>query len=459
MLFLGGVYVYHADTLKEKMHLFLKILWPIMVTQISLSMMNLVDTIMAGRVGTNDLAGVAIGASVWSPVFTGMNGVTLAVTPIIAHHLGRNEQNKIHNTVTQAIYLAFMIAIMIIITGLFMVSPILNMMDLDSEVQYIAGNYLGGLAFGVIPLFISNVLRNFYDGQGLTRISMFITILAVPFNIFFNYSLIFGKFGLPELGGIGAGYATGLTYWVILIASIFMLFKIESIKRHRVFVDWVKPSLLAFKEQLKIGVPIGLSIFFEASIFSVVTLLIGAMFSTVVIAANQVVISFTTLIFMIPLSLSMALTIVVGFSVGGKRLDNAKHYSFLGVLSGLGILSVTAIFLYFNRMSIAGWYSNDPEVIHYAGNLFLIAILFQLSDGAQAGLQGVLRGYKDVKVPFFIAFISYWILGIPIGYSLARFTDLGPFGLWIGISIGLTGAAVGFLIRLKIIYRKQKHVI
>ena len=288
---------------------------------------------------------------------------------------------------------------------------------------------------------------------------MFITILAVPFNIFFNYTLIFGKFGLPALGGIGAGYATGLTFWVILIASMFMLFKIDMIRRFRIFVDWVKPSLSSFKEQLKIGVPIGLSIFFEASIFSVVTLLIGAMFSTVVIAANQVVISFTTLIFMIPLSLSMALTIVVGFSVGGERLDNAKQYGFIGVLSGIGVLGLAAIFMFFNREWIASWYSTDPEVIRYAGNLFLIAILYQLSDGAQAGLQGVLRGYKDVKVPFFIAFVSYWLLGIPIGYSLARFTDLGPFGLWIGISIGLTGAAIGFLTRLRIIYRKQKELV
>lgn len=451
--------MYHAESFKEKFHLFLRIMWPIMVTQISLSMMNLVDTVMAGRVGTSDLAGVAIGASVWAPIFTGMNGITLAVTPIIAHHLGRKEEHKIHNTVMQGIYLAFMIAVVIIVAGLFLVSPILDIMDLDPSVQHIAKNYLGGLAFGIIPLFVSNVLRNFYDGQGLTRITMFITILAVPFNVFFNYSLIFGKFGLPALGGIGAGYATGLTFWIILIVSTFMLFKIEVIRRFKIFVIWVRPSLTSFKEQLAIGIPIGLSIFFEASIFSVVTLLIGTMFSTTIIAANQVVISFTSLIFMIPLSLSMALTIVVGFSVGGNRLDNAKHFSFIGVLSGLGVLILAAIFMFFNREWIASWYSTDPEVISFASSLFLMAILYQISDGAQAGLQGVLRGYKDVKVPFFIAFVSYWILGIPIGYSLARFTDLGPFGLWVGISIGLTGAAIGFLTRLRIIYRKQKEVV
>ncbi|PXW89791.1 MATE family multidrug resistance protein [Streptohalobacillus salinus] len=449
--------MYHAESWQEKLRLFLRILWPIMITQISLSMMNLVDTIMAGQVGTNDLAGVAIGASIWSPVFTGMNGITLAITPIIAHYLGRKEEHKIHNAVMQGIYLAFIIALLIIVAGQFVVPFVLNIMDLDPSVSHIAKHYLLGLSFGVIPLFISNVLRNFYDGQGLTRITMFITVIAIPFNVFFNYSLIFGKFGLPQLGGIGAGYATAFTYWIILFASIYMLFKVEKMRRYHIFVDWVKPSLNAFKEQLKIGIPIGLSIFFEVSIFSVVTLLIGAMFSTTIIAANQIVISFTSLIFMIPLSLSMALTIVVGFSVGGHKLEAAKQYSFLGVLSGIGVLLIAAVFMLFFREGIAGWYSTDPEVISYAGRLFLIAILYQLSDGAQAGLQGVLRGYKDVQLPFFIAFVSYWILGIPIGYLLARFTDLGPFGLWIGISIGLTGAAVGFLIRLRINYRRERR--
>ncbi|WP_440897392.1 MATE family efflux transporter [Amphibacillus sp. Q70] len=448
--------MYHAETLKEKIKLFLKILWPIMITQISLSLMNLVDTIMAGRVGTEDLAGVAIGASLWSPVFTGMNGILLAVTPIIAQYLGRGQKDRIHYTVTQAIYLATVIAGLIILVGTFALSPILNLMDLDPEVKHIALHYLLGLSTGIIPLFISNVLRNFYDAQGFTRISMLITVLAVPFNVGLNYCLIFGKLGLPELGGIGAGYATALTYCIILILSIVMTFKLNTVRHYQLFVQWVKPSFKAWKEQLTIGIPIGLSIFFESSIFSVVTLIIGIMFSTAMIAANQIVISFSSLIFMLPLSVSMALTIVVGYSVGGKRIDAAKQYSFLGVLGGVGALSITAIFIFFFREHIARLYSNDAEAIQLAAQLFLITILYQLSDAIQAGLQGVLRGYKDVKIPFFIAFTSYWILGLPTGYLLATMTNLGPFGLWLGISIGLTSAAVGFLIRLRYNFRKEK---
>ncbi|SDC41179.1 multidrug resistance protein, MATE family [Pelagirhabdus alkalitolerans] len=448
--------MYHAESYKEKLQLFLKIAWPIIITQMSMALMNLVDTIMAGRVGTHDLAGVAIGTSLWSPVFTGMNGVLLAITPMIAQHLGRGQSDRIHHTVTQAIYLASLIGMVIILAGMMLINPVLLFMDLEPGVSEIAKGYLGGLAIGIIPLFIANVYRNFHDGHGFTRITMFITVLAVPFNILINYSLIFGRFGLPQLGGVGVGYATGITFWIILITSIIVSFKVDRIRHYKVLVDWVKPSLSAWKEQMAIGLPIGLSIFFEASIFSVVTLLIGSMFSTTAIAANQIVISFTTLIFMIPLSLSKALTIVVGFSVGGERFDDAKQYSFLGIYSSIGILATFAVVLFFLRDTIAGLYSNDPEVIAFASQLFLIAMIYQLSDAAQSSIQGVLRGYKDVQAPFLIAIVSYWLVGIPIGYSLAAFTNANAFGLWIGISLGLTGAAVGFLLRLRYIYRQQK---
>lgn len=329
-------------------------------------------------------------------------------------------------------------------------------MNLEPAVNHIAFHYLVGLAIGIIPLFASSVLRYFFDAQGFTRITMIITVLAVPFNVVLNYGFIFGKLGLPALGGIGAGYATAITYWIIFFFSVWMTFKVEAVRKYRLFVQWAYPSWKAMKEQLSIGVPIGLSIFFESSIFAVVTLLIGMMFTTVTIAAHQVALNFTSLIFMIPLSISMALTIVVGYSVGGGKFQTAKQYGRLGVWGGIGILSVGAIFLYLFREEIASLYTVDPEVIALAGQFFIFAIVYQISDAAQAGLQGVLRGYKDVKVPFITAFISYWIIGIPSGYLLAVFTPFNAFGFWIGIILGLTCAAIGFFVRLKII---QKRVI
>lgn len=361
----------HVDTRKEKLQLFIRILWPIMVTQVSLYAMNLVDTMMSGRVGTDDLAGVAIGSSLWMPVFTGINGILLAVTTIVAQLVGSGQKNKISDAVTQAIYLSFGLAFFVFLGGFFFLEPILSLMSLAPAVEHISYHYLIGLSFGIVPLFLANVLRNFYDGQGFTRITMIIIVLAVPFNVLLNYGFIFGNFGLPGLGGIGAGYATAVTYWIILIISIWMTFRIPVLRKYQLFVKWAKPSLKTWKEQLSIGIPIGLSIFFESSIFAVVTLLMGAMFTTVTVAAHQVAISFTSLIFMIPLSISMALTIVVGFSVGGKRIESAKQYGRLGVFGGVGFLAVGSVFLYFFREEIAYLYTTDRDVVIMAGQFFI----------------------------------------------------------------------------------------
>jgi MATE family multidrug resistance protein len=449
--------MHHVKTWQEKIVLFLAILWPIMVTQVSFYAMNLVDTMMSGRVGTNDLAGVAIGSSLWMPIFTGINGILLAVTPVVAQLLGKGQRDQISYSVIQALYVSILLALAVGLSGAFLLRPILSIMNVDPAVYHIAFHYLIGLSIGIIPLFAANVLRYFFDAQGYTRITMIITVLAVPFNVLLNYGFIFGEMGLPELGGIGAGYATAITYWIILLLSIWMTFKIDVLRHYHLFVKWVVPSWKAWKELLSVGIPIGLSIFFETSIFSVVTLLIGMMFTTITVAAHQVALSFTSLIFMIPLSISMALTIVVGFSVGGGRLQSARQYSNLGVLGGIGIMAIGAVFLYFFREQIASLYTDDREVILLASQFFIIAIFYQLSDAAQAGLQGVLRGYKDVKIPFITAFISYWIIGIPSGYLLASFTDFGPFGFWIGIILGLTCAAIGFLVRLIIIQKRTEN--
>ncbi|WP_102345097.1 MATE family efflux transporter [Bacillus sp. Marseille-P3661] len=451
--------MHHAKTFKKKTGLFFIILWPILVTQMGLYAMNLFDTMMSGRAGTDDLAGVAIGSSLWFPVFTGINGILLAVTPIVAQYIGEGQRDKISQTVTQGLYLSVLIACLVIGIGAISLEPILTFMELEPAVHHIAKHYLIGLSFGIIPLFAANVLRYFFDAQGKTRITMVITIVAVPINIVLNYGLIFGKFGLPELGGIGAGYATAITYWLLLLISIWMTFNIKGVQSYKLFVHWCKPSMQAWKEQLAIGVPMGLSIFFEASIFSAVTLLIGSMFDTVTVAAHQAALNFTSLIFMVPLSISMALTILVGYEVGAKNYEDAKQYSLLGVSSAILVLAISSVFLYFYREHIAYLYTDNHEVVEMTMKFIIFAIIYQLSDATQASLQGVLRGYKDVTIPFITALVSYWGIGLPVGYMLSTYTELGAFGYWVGITIGLTSAAIGFVVRLSFIQRRHIKVI
>jgi MATE family multidrug resistance protein len=180
------------------------------------------------------------------------------------------------------------------------------------------------------------------------------------------------------------------------------------------------------------------------------------MFDTVTVAAHQVTLSFSSLVFMIPLSISMALTIVVAYEAGAGRYADAKQYTLLGVLGALGIMAAAAFFMLAFREPIALIYNDQPEVIEMAKQFFLFAIIYQLSDASQASLQGVLRGYKDVTVPFMTALVSYWVIGFPAGLALAVLTPLEAYGFWVGITIGLTCAAAGFFVRLIIVQRKVR---
>ena len=439
---------------KDKGKLFFKILLPILITQLGLFAMNFVDVMMSGRSGAYDLAGVAIGSSLWTPVYTGLGGILMAITPIVAQLLGAKNKKNVPHSVVQGIYLSIIISILVVVIGGLLLAPILTLMNLESEVSHIAKHYLIGLAFGIIPLFIYSVLRGFIDALAQTRVTMFITLMALPINVGLNYVLIFGKFGFPKLGGIGAGYATTITYWCITLFTIFIIHKQEPFVKFGIFTKIYRISFSAWKEILKIGVPIGFSIFFETSIFAAVTLLMSS-FNTVTIASHQAALNFASFLYMIPMSVSMALTILVGFEIGAKRTKDARVYSLLGIIVAVMMAIVCAALIYWFKEPIAGLYTTDPEVLILTQHFLIYAIFFQLSDAIQAPIQGALRGYKDVNVTFFMAFVSYWIIGLPIGYLLAQYTDFGAFGYWIGLIAGLAAGAICLSFRLHVL-QKQK---
>jgi MATE family multidrug resistance protein len=442
---------------KERLHLFIKIVVPILITQLGLFSMNLFDIMMTGNVGATDLAGVAIASGLWVPVYTGLSGILLSITPIVAQLVGAKKTKGVPFSITQGVYVAFAMSILVICIGAVLINPILTGMNLEAEVRYVAKYYLIALGFGIVPLFVYTVLRCFIDALGHTRTSMIITLLSLPINVLLNYLLIFGKLGLPALGGIGAGVASALTYWLIMIISLYIVLKKRPFTKYPLFKKLYPVSFSKWKEILLIGVPIGLSIFFETSIFSAVTLLMSS-FDTVTIASHQVALNFASLLYMIPLSISMALTILVGFEVGAGRIQDAKQYTIMGVVSAVLLSSICAVFLYFFRAEVAYLYTKDPEVITLTTAFLLYAIFFQLSDAIAAPIQGALRGYKDVNVTFMLAFVSYWIIGLPIGYILANYTDFGAFGYWIGLICGLAAGAIGLSWRLSILQNRYMAI-
>lgn len=445
-------------SLQHKFRRLMVILGPIVVTQVALVMMNFVDTMMAGRFSAVDLAGVAIGANLWVPVFLGLSGILVALTPIVAQLEGAQRRKEVGTAVFQGVYVALLLSLLLIVAGTFSLQPVLMRMALEPDVHRVAHDYLVGLSWGIPPLFVYTVLRSFIDALGQTRVSMLITVASLPLNVFFNYVLIFGKWGFPRLGGVGAGYATAITYGLIGIFALAVVARVRPFSSYQVFERLRPVDVAAWREQLRIGLPIGFSIFVEVSIWSAVTLLMSQ-FGTVVIAANQAAFNFSEMLYMFPLSISMALTIAVGFEVGAKRLRDAAEYIRIGIGTSLAAALVSALILLLFRDAVAALYTTDTDVLQLISAFLLYAIFFQLSDAVAAPIQGSLRGYKDVNVAFMLSIVSHWVIALPLGLVLARSTPLGPFGYWIGLITGLACGAAGLAWRLRRVQRQAEAVV
>lgn len=447
----------HETThLKEKWSLMLKIVFPILVTQVALYLVSFFDILMSSRYGSEDLAGVAVGSSLWVPIYTGLAGILLAITPIVAQLVGAKKKDEVKTVVQQGLFLSLALSTLIIFLLFIAIDPILQIMTLEPRVESIARSYVLAMIIGIIPLFAYTVLRSYMDALGKTRITMIITLLSAPINIVFNYLLIFGNFGFPELGGAGAGYASAITYWLIFLIAVGVAHKLQPFQQYELFKNWTSIQFSKWRDISFIGVPIGLSIFAETSIFSAVTLMMST-YSTAVISAHQIALNFTSLLYMIPLSISIGATVLVGYEVGAKRYKDARTYSWLSVGAAVIISFFSACILFFFREQIASIYTTDETVIQLTIQFFVFAALFQLSDAIQAPVQGSLRGYKDVNVTFIMAIISYWVIGLPIGYMLSKYTDFGPFGYWIGLIVGLTAGAITLSARLIRIQRKKNE--
>jgi len=440
-------------SLPEKRQHFLAILWPILMTQLGFYAMVFFNTVMSGHAGANDLAGVAIGASLWMPLSTGITGILLALTPIVVHYMGAGRRDNVPFVVVQGAYLAIALSLCVIFFGFLTLKPILNTMHLDAPVRDIALRYLRGISLGIMPFFVYMVFRCFIEALGQTRVTMFITFISLPVNLLLNYLLIFGKLGFPRLGGVGAGYATAITYWCILFIALYVVHRVEPFAVFGLFKKWYTVSPSAWVEHLKLGVPIGFSIFFETSFFAGVTLLMSQ-FGTITIAAHQAALNFASMLYMVPLSISMALTITVGFEVGAKRYHDAKQYSLIGICTALGMAICCGIGLLLFNERVAGLYTKDLSVLLLTKQFLIFAIFFQLSDAIATPMQGVLRGYKDVNFAFFICLASYWLIGLPLGHILAVYTPWGAMGYWIGFNVGLAIGASCLIGRIITVQKK-----
>lgn len=446
--------MYKTKCLREKLVLFLKIFFPILIYQFANYSASFVDTAMTGQYNTMDLAGVSMATSIWNPFFTFLTGIVSALVPIIGHHLGRGKKEEVASDFYQFIYLALGLSVVLLGMVLFLAPTILNHIGLEAAVAAVAVRYLWFLSIGIIPLLLFSVIRSLLDSLGLTKLSMYLMLLLLPLNSGFNYLLIYGAFGVPELGGAGAGLGTSLAYWVLLGISVLVLFKQEKLKAlHLEKRIPLNINMDKIKEGVRLGLPIGGTVFAEVAVFSVVGLIM-AKFSSLIIASHQSAMNFSSLMYAFPMSISSAMAIVVSYEVGAKRFDDAKTYIGLGRWTALIFAAFTLTFLYIFRGNVASLYGNDPKFIDLTARFLTYSLFFQLADTFAAPLQGILRGYKDTVIPFYLGLLGYWGVAIPVATLFDSLTDFGAYSYWIGLIISLIVSGALYRWRLTVIMKR-----
>lgn len=427
---------------------------PILIAQLAQMANGVIDTVMAGHASAEDLAGVAIGASLWVPVLLFFAGVLSALQPTVSGHRGAGELHKIMPTTWQGIYIA-LVAMVVMVLLLVNTQPVLRILQLDAVTAAIADGYLDAFAWGVPALLLLTALRGLTDGLGHTRVimvfSLISTLLNLPLNYIFIYGFDFIIFQLPAMGGIGCGWATSIANWVATLALLVYLNRSATFKNFHLIGDWVAPAKSEIVRLLKLGLPIGFTMFIEVSMFCMIALFLAPLGSTTV-AGHQIVLNVTSVLFMLPLSLGMALTLRISFLVGAADHDEARLLARSSLLLAVGISCINAPILFFGREWLAGLYTSDVSVQQVATTLFMLAALFQIVDVIQVTMINVQRGYKDTKTPMFIMLLSFWGICLPLGYVLT-FKDwltapLGAPGFWMALIAGLTCAALLLTVRM-----------
>ncbi|MDY4366358.1 MATE family efflux transporter [Pectobacterium brasiliense] len=430
---------------------------PVIIAQVSQTSMGVVDTIMAGAYSATDMAAVAVGTSIWLPAILFGHGLLLALTPVVAQLNGSGRRDRISHQVRQSFFLAAIISVLTMLV-LYQGEYAINLMsDSSPELAAKAIGYLHALLWGVPGYLFYQVLRCQCEGLSKTSPGMMIGFIGLLINIPINYIFIHGKFGMPELGGVGCGVATASVYWIMMLLMMLYTRHASWLRDIRLHRPAFRPDIAVLKRLFGLGLPIALALLFEVTLFAVVALLVLPL-GVVDVAGHQIALNFSSLMFVLPLSVGVATTIRVGHRLGEGSVENARIAAHTGIMAGVALASCTAIFTTLLREPIALLYNQDPLVVAMASQLMLLAAVYQISDAVQAIGSGVLRGYKDTRSIFYITFTAYWVLGLPSGYLLAL-TDIivprmGPAGFWCGFIIGLTAAAVMMVTRIRFLQRQ-----
>ncbi len=409
---------------------------------------------MVGHVGTTELAASSFANSVFMiGMFFGM-GITFGITPLVGNSFGNGKTDEVVVWLKNGIFTHFSAAIVLCLI-MFGVYFLLPFMGQPAEVTVLAKPYFLLLCASYLPFMLFFSVKQFLEGIGNTKIAMQITITANLINILFNYLLIYGKFGFPEMGLNGAGVGTLISRIAMPLLFALYIIKIPGLKRYFILAHNKVFDREKIISLLKIGIPIGFQIIVEVLAFSIGAIMMGWL-GEVPLAAHQVAIGLASFTYMISLGVSQANTIRVSHQMGVKDYKSLKMAAFASTQLVLVFMSLMGVVFIFARNILPFLFTVDPEVVKIASGLLIIAAIFQVFDGLQVVMLSTLRGMADVKLPMFIAFFAYLFLGIPTSYFLAFKLMMGPQGIWYGYLIGLGVAGILFYLRFQHNLKKKQ---
>ena len=458
-----------------------------MATQACIMGMGFLDTAMAGRYGAVDLAGVTLAGTILWPIFLFMTGVTMAVMPIVSQLVGAQRTGECGEVIRHGVWVALggSLVTMVIIRS---AGPLFTLMNADAEVVRVATGYLQAASWGMPGAMAYVVLRQSSEGLGRTRPPMVIAVLALALNAPLNYVLIYGALGLPALGGVGCGWATSAVMWfelgLMLLVTRRPYFRATGFfgrgvqppselgsgapngqlqrgsvplsrppnRLAKAFGVWLEWRWDAASRILKLGLPIGLTIFLEAAIFAAVSVLVAG-HGVFALAGHSIAANLNWGTYVIPMCLGSAAAIRVGFHVGGGNLAGARRVAAAAFKLSLAYALVVSVVLVGLRFQLVGIYTKDAEVVAVAANLLIFIAVYQIFDDTNATMVGALRGYKDTRVPMLFSLVGYWFIALPLGVALARgwlgLPAVGVYGYWSGLTFGLFLVAVCMAGRLR----------
>jgi MATE family multidrug resistance protein len=439
----------------------LRLATPVMLGMLGHVLVGFVDNIMVGQLGTAELAAVSLGNSF---IFIAMSlgiGFSTAITPLIAEADSEKDFVKGKSSFKHGLFLCIILSVLLFLL-LLLAKPLMYVMDQPKEVVELAIPYLELVAFSLIPLIVFQAFKQFSDGMSLTKYPMYATLASNLVNVFLNYVLIFGKFGFPEMGIVGAAIGTVISRFIMLGYLWLLLIGREKSKAYVTNLKLFVLNSKMIKKLFNLGFPSAMQMFFEVAIFTAAIWLSGTLGKNAQ-AANQIALNLSSMTFMIAIGLSVTAMIRVGNQKGLKQFAELRRIAVSIFLLGICFAVVFAIAFLVLHNLLPNLYLDldnpvnlvdNTEVVQIASTLLIAAAIFQISDSIQVVTLGALRGLQDVYIPTIITFISYWIIGFPVSYYLGEEEAYGSLGIWLGLLAGLTTAAILLFIRFNYLTKK-----